>query len=123
MNALNPARAELLETFALDTAMVKGVGSQVFDAAGRAYLDFLAQYGALPFGHNPPEIWAALRGAEQDQVPVMMQPLRSIVAERLAKRLAQVTPGDLGIVTFTNSGAETVEAAMAAPHEPVRWPS
>jgi acetylornithine/succinyldiaminopimelate/putrescine aminotransferase/predicted amino acid dehydrogenase len=112
MNALNPARAELLETFALDTAMVKGVGPQVFDAAGRAYLDFLAQYGALPFGHNPPEIWAALRGAEQDQVPVMMQPLRSIVAERLAERLAQVTPGDLGIVTFTNSGAETVEAAI-----------
>ena len=112
MHALNPARAELLETFALDTAMVKGVGPQVFDAAGRAYLDFLAQYGALPFGHNPPEVWAALRGAQQDQVPVMMQPLRSIAAERLAERLAQVTPGDLGIVTFTNSGAETVEAAI-----------
>jgi acetylornithine/succinyldiaminopimelate/putrescine aminotransferase/predicted amino acid dehydrogenase len=42
----------------------------------------------------------------------MLQPLRNLAAERLADRLAEVAPGDLGIVTFTNSGAETVEAAI-----------
>ena len=42
----------------------------------------------------------------------MIQPLRPVAAERLADRLAEITPGDLAITTFTNSGAETVEAAI-----------
>jgi acetylornithine/succinyldiaminopimelate/putrescine aminotransferase len=112
MNALNPARAALLETFGLDQRIVAASGCRMTDDAGREYVDFLAQYGALPFGHNPPEIWAALRAAGEAQVPAMLQPMRNLAAERLAERLAEVTPGDLGIVTFANSGAETVEAAI-----------
>lgn len=112
MNALNPARAELLETFALDTAIVRGSGCELFDETGRTYLDFLAQYGALPFGHNPPQIWAALMAAQRAGAPAMLQPLRGLEAERLATRLAEIAPGDLGIVTLANSGAETVEAAL-----------
>lgn len=109
---LNPARAELLETFALDIALVRASGARLFDKNGEEYLVFLSQYGALPFGHNPERGWAALRAAQEAQIPSMIQPLRSIEAERLARRLAEVTPGDLAITTFTNSGAETVEAAI-----------
>ena len=112
MNALNPTRAGLLETFALDTVMVQGRGCHLYDAQGREYLDFLAQYGALPFGHNPPSVWAALDQARLNLTPSMVQPLRATEAERLAQRLAEVTPGDLGIVTLANSGAEAVEAAI-----------
>ena len=110
--SLNPARRELLEMFALDVEMTRGSGFSLWDAEGREYLDFLSQYGALPFGHNPPEIWEALNVAQRNDVPVMLQPLRSPDAERLAARLAEITPGDLLITTFTNSGAETVEAAI-----------
>lgn len=111
-HSLNPARRKLLRMFELDIEMTRGSGFVLHDSAGREYLDFLSQYGALPFGHNPPELWKALRAAELDQMPVMIQPLRSRDAERLADRLAEITPGDLGITTFTNSGAETVEAAV-----------
>jgi predicted amino acid dehydrogenase len=38
--------------------------------------------------------------------------LRPLEAERLAERLAEITPGDLSITTLTNSGAEAVEAAI-----------
>ncbi len=112
MSSVNPARADLLETFALDVAMVRGTGTRLFDEQGREYLDALAQYGALPFGHNPPELWDALMAARQAEMPAMVQPLRPVAAERLADRLAEITPGDLAITTFTNSGAETVEAAI-----------
>ena len=112
MSALNPARAALLRMFALDAKMVSGSGFTLTDEAGREYLDFLAQYGALPFGHNPPQIWAALNAAQHEQLPSMVQPLRPVEAERLADRLADITPGDLSITTLTNSGAETVEAAI-----------
>ncbi|WP_299656593.1 aminotransferase class III-fold pyridoxal phosphate-dependent enzyme [uncultured Jannaschia sp.] len=98
--------------FALDARMVRGAGFRLFDEQGREYLDFLSQYGALPFGHNPPEIWIALNAAQAEALPSMVQPLRPVEAERLAERLAEVTPGDLSITTLTNSGAETVEAAI-----------
>ena len=110
--AFNPTRTALLETFALDAAIVRGTGYRLFDAEGREYLDFLSQYGALPFGHNPPELWEALAGAGPSELPSMIQPLRPVEAERLAGRLAALTPGDLEICTFANSGAEAVEAAI-----------
>lgn len=112
MSSLNPTRAHLLEIFALDMPMVRGSGARLFDENGNEYLDFLSQYGALPFGHNPERGWAALRDAHQAQLPSMVQPLRSPEAERLARKLAEITPGDLAITTLTNSGAETVEAAI-----------
>lgn len=112
MSSLNPARTNLLRMFALDARMVRGSGDRLTDEEGREYLDFLAQYGALPFGHNPPEIWAALNAAQAEQLPSMVQPLHPVEAERLATRLAEIAPGDLSITTFANSGAETVEAAI-----------
>ena len=112
MSGLNPARAKLLKMFALDKKIVSGSGFDLVDEDGRTYLDFLAQYGALPFGHNPPTLWDALDGARTEQLPSLVQPLRPVEAERLAERLAEITPGDLSITTLTNSGAETVEAAI-----------
>lgn len=112
MSALNPTRSDLLQMFGLDLRIVRGSGFRLFDADGRQYLDFLSQYGALPFGHNPDHIWDALNRARLDQAPTMMQPLLASEAERLATRLAELTPGDLGVTTLTNSGAETVEAAI-----------
>ncbi len=110
--ALNPTRAELLQMFALDAKIVRGSGFALFDENGREYLDFLSQYGALPFGHNSPRLWAALNAAQTEQLPSLVQPLIPIEAEKLARRLAEITPGDLSITTFANSGAETVEAAI-----------
>ncbi|MFZ3584534.1 aminotransferase class III-fold pyridoxal phosphate-dependent enzyme [Loktanella sp. DJP18] len=92
--------------------MVSGKGCTLHDENGTAYLDFLSQYGALPFGHNPDRVWSAILDGYQDSVPAMVQPLRPVIAERLAARLAEITPGDLAITTFTNSGAETIEAAI-----------
>jgi acetylornithine/succinyldiaminopimelate/putrescine aminotransferase/predicted amino acid dehydrogenase len=112
MPSLNPTRAALLETFALDATMVRGEGARLHDDEGREYLDFLAQYGALPFGHNPAHVWAAINAVQSAALPSMLQPLRAIEAERLADRLAELAPGDLGVVTFANSGAEAVEAAI-----------
>ena len=112
MNGLNPTRAQLLETFGLDVELAHGVDCRLIDTTGREYLDFLSQYGALPFGHNPSHIWLALDKQQSLLKPAMVQPLRALEAERLADRLASIAPGDLGVVTLANSGAEAVEAAI-----------
>ena len=108
----NPTRTNLLKTFRLDEPIVKGSGHRLFDAQGREYLDFLSQYGAVPFGQNPPALWEILRRAEAEQLVSMIQPLVPICAQQLAERLGAITPGDLEVCTFTNSGAEAVEAAI-----------
>lgn len=108
----NPTRTELLKTFRLDEPLVKGSGHRLFDAQGREYLDFLSQYGAVPFGQNPPALWEILRQAESEQMVSMIQPLVPLYAQRLAERLGEITPGDLEACTFTNSGAEAIEAAI-----------
>jgi acetylornithine/succinyldiaminopimelate/putrescine aminotransferase/predicted amino acid dehydrogenase len=108
----NPTRASLLRTFRLDRPIVRGTGHLLYDDGGREYLDFLSQYGAVPFGQNPPALWDIVRRAEAEQMVSMIQPLLPRYAQELAERLAAITPGDLEVCIFTNSGAEAVEAAV-----------
>ena len=58
---INPDLADLLQRVKLDKRFVRGQGSRLYDDSGREYLDFVAAYGALPFGFNPPEIIQALQ--------------------------------------------------------------
>ena len=112
LNPYNPTRSYFLDRLRLSKPLVRAVGHHLYDAEGIEYLDFLSQYGAVSFGHNHPELWAALAACAQEQLPAMIQPLVPVAAQQLAEKLATVTPGDLGITVFTNSGAEAVEAAI-----------
>ena len=57
---LNPTLNKLLVTFGLDKTYTKGQGTLLYDAEGNSYLDFISQYGAVPFGYNPEFIWEAM---------------------------------------------------------------
>jgi acetylornithine/succinyldiaminopimelate/putrescine aminotransferase len=96
----------------MDKEYVEGRGCYLCDKEGRRYLDFLAQYGALPFGYNNPKIWEALRGVEERYEPSFVQPSYLVAAGQLAKRLVSIAPAGYAYATFTNSGAEAVEAAI-----------
>jgi acetylornithine/succinyldiaminopimelate/putrescine aminotransferase/predicted amino acid dehydrogenase len=104
----------------MDRTYVRGRGSWLWDADGRRVLDFTSQYGAVPLGHNPPELWEAILDIKRNDVPAMVQPSRPMVAEALAERLAWVAPvvgagregGEGPVVTFGQSGAEVVEVAL-----------
>ncbi len=109
---VNPPLASLLQQLHLDKRFVRGDGCQLFDEQGRAYLDFVAAYGALPFGHNPPEIWRAVTELRDRGEPNFVQPSLLDPAGALAARLVELTPPHLCHVTFANSGAEAIEAAI-----------
>lgn len=112
MKGLNPTRTHLIETFGLNINLKQGKGCVLTDDKGKEYLDFLSQYGALPFGQNPTEIWSALKEQQELSRPNMVQPLPALEAERLADSLTDLTPHDLSVVTLANSGAEAVEASI-----------
>lgn len=122
---VNPHLAQLLSRLRMDKRFVRGEGPWLWDAAGRRYLDFISNYGAVPFGYNPPEIWEALMSVRDRREPSFVQPSLLDAAGVLAERLIALAAdratgsalggpqrGGLRTVTFTNSGAEAVEAAI-----------
>ncbi|CAG4903083.1 Acetylornithine/succinyldiaminopimelate aminotransferase [Paraburkholderia saeva] len=109
---VNPFLARKLEQIRIDRSFVRAKGAFLYDEDGEAYLDFLAQYGAVPLGHHSEEIWSAVDALRADAEPVFAQPSLLVSAGRLAQRLIELAPPGLRYVTFTNSGAESVEAAL-----------
>ena len=111
-SALNPERQFLLKHIGFDKPIVRAHGHYFYDADGKSYLDFLAQYGAVPFGHNPAGLWETIHRHGHEQQPGFVQPLMSPAAEELAQTLTRLAPGKMRYATFTNSGAEAVEAGI-----------
>jgi acetylornithine/succinyldiaminopimelate/putrescine aminotransferase/predicted amino acid dehydrogenase len=109
---VNPYLSDLLSRLWLDKRFVRGEGACLYDDEGHRYLDCVAAYGALPFGFNPPEIWKAVHEVEAFREPSFVQPSRLDAAGELAERLLAVAPRHLRYVTFANSGAEAIEAAI-----------
>lgn len=111
-NLLNPTLAKILKAFKLDKNYLRGEGCYLWDEEGKRYLDFIAQYGAVPFGYNPPFIWEALDEVREKRLPSLTQPSLPAQALILANRLAECSPGKLCYSTFCQSGTEAVEAAI-----------
>ena len=111
-NHVNPRLGRLLAQLEMDKVFVRGEGCYLYDQAGRRYLDFLAQYGALPFGFNNAYIWQAVEQVRNRFEPSFVQPSYLEAAGELAMRLVNVAPPGMMYVTFANSGAEAIEAAI-----------
>jgi acetylornithine/succinyldiaminopimelate/putrescine aminotransferase len=109
---LDPALVDVLRILGFDRDYVSARGSYLYDADGRAYLDFHTGEGFASLGHNNPdvrEVLQAVLAAELvDGVQIHYSPLAGMLGEELAQRL----PGRLEAVFFTNSGAEAVDSAM-----------
>lgn len=107
-----PFRGFLYQTLGLDKVFVKGQGCFLFEADGTAYADFIAQFGAVPFGHDPEPIWEALEVVRRQSRPNLVIGSVSSAAGELAERLVAIAPPGLAHIVFTNSGAEAVEVAF-----------
>jgi acetylornithine/succinyldiaminopimelate/putrescine aminotransferase/predicted amino acid dehydrogenase len=107
-----PYRGFLYQRLGLDKTFVRGQGCYLFDKDGIGYADFVAQFGAVPFGHDPEPIWQALEGARREGRPNLAIVSISEPAGELAEQLLAIAPPGFAHVVFTNSGAEAVEAAI-----------
>jgi acetylornithine/succinyldiaminopimelate/putrescine aminotransferase/predicted amino acid dehydrogenase len=108
----NPTIVDILASFKLDKVYVKAEGPYLYDESGNCYMDFISQYGAIPFGYNPGFIWEAIERVQREMLPSFVQPSLPVKAMELAERLAELAPGDLCYSTFSQSGTEAVEAAI-----------
>ncbi|MBC5799034.1 MAG: aspartate aminotransferase family protein [Candidatus Eremiobacteraeota bacterium] len=90
---------------------VRASGTTIWDHAGKAYLDFAGGYGVFTLGHSHPRVVAAVR-EQLERMSLSGKTMFDPLVGRLAKRLAEITPGDLAISFFANSGTEAVEGAL-----------
>jgi acetylornithine/succinyldiaminopimelate/putrescine aminotransferase len=91
----------------------RAAGSTIWDAQGNAYLDLLAGIGVANVGHANADVVRAVREQAGRYLHVMVYgELVEQPQVELARRLADITPGDLSVTFFTNSGAEAVEGAL-----------
>jgi ornithine--oxo-acid transaminase len=93
----------------LPVVIAEGEGAWVTDVDGRRYLDFLAGYSALNFGHRHPGLIAAAH-AQLDRVTLTS---RAFVHDQFADfccSLSKLCGKDL--VLPMNTGAEAVETAI-----------
>ena len=107
---LNPSLARVMKLSG-SPVEVEAHGCTIVDQNGKEYLDFAGGYGVFTLGHRHPRVVAAVR-EQLDAMALSGRTMFSPLAGRLAKRLAELTPGDLTISFFTNSGTEAVEGAL-----------
>ncbi|MHA6493283.1 aminotransferase class III-fold pyridoxal phosphate-dependent enzyme [Pseudomonas borbori] len=112
VSLLNVTRQELLDFVGLNETVASASGTRIVTESGHTLIDFVGQFGAVPFGYRPQPIIDAATAFLASGRPTFIQPLLNPQAEQLAQRLIEVAPGNMSKVTFTTSGAETVEAAI-----------
>lgn len=87
-------------------------GATIELADGRKLVDGVGSWWTCVHGYNHPKLKAALI-AQLEQMPhIMLGGLAHESAYTLAARLAEITPGDLSRVFFSESGSVSVEVAM-----------
>ncbi|GHH98306.1 aspartate aminotransferase family protein [Neobacillus kokaensis] len=89
-----------------------GKGVYLFDMDGKKYLDAASGAVTANIGHGVPEIMDAMNEQAKKVSFVYRSQFTSEAAERLAEKIAELTPGDLNWSFFVNSGSEATETAM-----------
>lgn len=103
----------LLGVFGAPSIVIeRGEGSYVWDVEGRRYLDLVSGIAVNALGHGHPELVAAVSKQAGELVHVsnfFTTPAQVRAAERILE-VAQACAGSA--VFFTNSGTESIEAAI-----------
>jgi len=109
---IDPAFVDVLRIIGFDTQYVSARGSYLYDADGRAYLDFHSGEGFASLGHNHPDLRGVLQAVLASDLVDGVQIHYSVLAGLLAEALSERLPPGLDAVFFTSSGAEAVDSAM-----------
>jgi ornithine--oxo-acid transaminase len=119
---LDPSLVDVLAILGFDKQYTHASGCHLYDADGRAYLDFHSGEGFASLGHNHPDVRAVLEATLAaglvDGVQLHYSALAGMLAESLCARL----PAGLDAVFFASTGAEAVDSAMKFARAATRRP-
>jgi acetylornithine/LysW-gamma-L-lysine aminotransferase len=89
----------------------RGEGATIWDADGKKYMDCMGGYGVGLIGYSNKKVIA---GIEEQLKKIMVCHMSAYNNTRLKflKKLTDIAPPDVKKIFFSNSGAESVEAAL-----------
>ena len=91
--------------------MTRGEGNYVYDIQGRKYIDGMAGLFLKNIGHRWPEIGEAVSEQMTTLAYANSGAYSTVPGILLAKKVAELVPGDLNRVFFCGGGSEAVEIA------------
>ena len=91
--------------------VVRAEGCEFWDADGNRYLDFSSQLVNVNIGYQHPRIVEAIK-EQADRLVTIGPALGNDTRSEAARLIAEVAPGDLDMVFFTNGGADATENAV-----------
>ncbi|HEY2327470.1 MAG TPA: aspartate aminotransferase family protein [Gaiellaceae bacterium] len=109
---VNPQMIRVLRTISFDRDWASSDGAYLFDADGNRYLDWLGGFGMFNVGRNNRRVAAWIAEAMDLQTPSAPQMGVSPLSPLLARGLVERAPSSIGKALLTNSGTESVEAAL-----------
>ncbi len=90
----------------------RGEGFYLIDTKGRKYVDGVASIWCNVWGHGKKELVNAIIEQTKKLQHSTLLGLSNIPAVLLAKKLAEISPGNLSKVFYTENGASAVEVAL-----------
>jgi acetylornithine/LysW-gamma-L-lysine aminotransferase len=109
MNGEDNYLGTLYQRFPVNVA--RGKGTRLWDTAGKEYIDCMGGYGVALVGHCNDRVVDAIK----KQADTLITAHMSVYNEtrlQFMKKMAQVAPPGHTKMFFTNSGTESVEAAL-----------
>ena len=108
---VNPFALRMLKNASLDIIEGKRSGASVWDISGDKYIDCVTGAGIFNVGRRNPDIVEALKKALDTYD---LGGWISVIRERglLAKKLSEITPGNLKFSLFCCGGGEAIEVAI-----------
>ncbi|HEX7817799.1 MAG TPA: aminotransferase class III-fold pyridoxal phosphate-dependent enzyme, partial [Nitrososphaeraceae archaeon] len=89
----------------------KGKGARVWDTSGREYIDLMGGYGVALVGHCNPRVVQAIKDQVEDLITCHMS-IYNDTRLKFLQKISEIAPKPLSKSFFSNSGAESVEAAI-----------
>lgn len=89
----------------------KGKGATVWDTSGREYIDCMGGYGVALVGHCNDRVVQAIKDQVENLITCHISIYNDIRLKFLQK-ISEISPKQLSKFFFSNSGAESVEAAI-----------
>jgi LysW-gamma-L-lysine/LysW-L-ornithine aminotransferase len=109
MNGEDRYLAALYQRFPVNIA--RGKGTRVWDNEGKEYIDCMGGYGVALVGHCNDRVVNALKKQAELLITAHMSTYND-TRLRFMEKMASAAPTSLNKMFFTNSGAESVEAAL-----------
>jgi ornithine--oxo-acid transaminase len=109
---MNPKLTKVITTLGFDRFYERAEGCYLYDDEGKRYLDMLSGFGVFALGRSHPVVKSALRQAIDADLPNMVQMDCALLPGLLAEQLVTRCHEGIERVSFCNSGAEAVEAAI-----------